>query len=180
MLRRAFRAVVTLALVFGPAAACGNRADTSELQALQAQSQLEAQNKALVTKLIAGLNAHDSTVYAELYSPDYRYYFPSATHESATREQDLAASLGLWKAFPDIHWTIKDMVAEGDRVAARFTVTGTQQGEWNGAPASGRKFEAGGIFTARIENGRIVEEHEDADLLGMMQQLGMELKPAGR
>jgi predicted ester cyclase len=68
------------------------------------------------------------------------------------------------------------MIAEGDMVAARFTAVGTQQEEWNGAPASGKKFEIGGIFTVRIENGKVIEQREDADFPGMMQQLGMELK----
>ena len=72
------------------------------------------------------------------------------------------------------------MIAEGDKVATRFTVTGTQQGEWMGIPASGNKFEVGGILIVRIENGKIVEQREDADLLGLMQQLGMELKPSDK
>ena len=69
------------------------------------------------------------------------------------------------------------MIAEGNMVAARFTATGTPQEEWFGVPPSGKKFESGGIFIVRIENGKVVEQWEDFDLLGTFMQLGMELKP---
>jgi len=54
---------------------------------------------------------------------------------------------------------------------------GTHQGEFQGIPATGNKVEISGIIISRIENGKIVEEREDWDLLGFMQQLGLELKP---
>jgi predicted ester cyclase len=69
------------------------------------------------------------------------------------------------------------MIAEWNMVAARFTAKGTPQEEWSGVPLSGNKFESGGIFILRIENGKVVEQWEDFDLFGTFMQLGMELKP---
>jgi len=54
---------------------------------------------------------------------------------------------------------------------------GTHEGEFRGIPATGNKVEVSGIMMTRIENGIIVEDKEEADMLGFMQQLGMELKP---
>jgi predicted ester cyclase len=54
---------------------------------------------------------------------------------------------------------------------------GTHQGEFAGIPATGNKVEISGIMIGRIENGKIVEEREEMDMLGLFMQLGMELKP---
>ena len=53
----------------------------------------------------------------------------------------------------------------------------THQGEIQGIPPTGNKIEASGIMIHRVENGKVVEDREEADMLGLMQQLGMELKP---
>jgi predicted ester cyclase len=62
-------------------------------------------------------------------------------------------------------------------VVNRWIWKGTHEGEFMGIPPTGIKLEMGGIGIARIETGKIVEEWEDYDMLGMMMQLGMELKP---
>ena len=67
--------------------------------------------------------------------------------------------------------------AVGDRVIARFVITGTHEGDLPGFPATGNKFEYSAIVFARIENGKIIEEKIEFDELGFMLQLGMELKP---
>jgi len=69
------------------------------------------------------------------------------------------------------------MVSHGDRVIVRYIVRGTHKGEYQGILPTGNRIEASGIWMARIKNGKVVDAEEDADLLGMMQQLGMELKP---
>ncbi len=75
-------------------------------------------------------------------------------------------------AFPDLHVAIEDMIAEGDRVAARATVTGTHQGPFMGMPATGRPTSISAIDIVRIANGRIVEYWAQGDMLGLLQQLG--------
>ena len=80
---------------------------------------------------------------------------------------------GSFSIFPDLQFTIEDMVAEGDKVTTRFTEHGTQQGEMMGAPASSKQVTVTGISISRFENGKIVEVWGEFDRLGMLQQLGL-------
>ncbi len=80
-------------------------------------------------------------------------------------------------AFPDSHFTIEDMVAEGDKVVTRKTFHGTHEGEFMGIPPSGRSVSMGLIDIVRISEGRVVEHWSEGDSLGMMQQLGVIPQP---
>ena len=76
-------------------------------------------------------------------------------------------------AFEHLNVTVDDMVAEGDRVAARFTARGIHKGVFMGLPATGKSITMTGIEIFRIENGKIAELWGEANLLGLMQQLGI-------
>ena len=76
-------------------------------------------------------------------------------------------------AFPDMAGTVDDVIVEGDKVAVRFTATGTHQGEFFGIPPTGKVIKSTGINIFRIEAGKIVEHWNNADDLGLMQQLGV-------
>lgn len=73
---------------------------------------------------------------------------------------------------PDWRTDIEDLIAEGNKVVARITITGTHTGDFFGIPATGRKIRISGIYIARIANGKIVEHWGEEDSLGLMQQLG--------
>ncbi len=79
----------------------------------------------------------------------------------------------ILSAIADFHMTIDDMVVEGDKVAVRFTGTGTHTGEYMGAPPTNEKMTTWAISIDRIVNGKIAERWERTDTLGMMQQLGV-------
>jgi steroid delta-isomerase-like uncharacterized protein len=81
-------------------------------------------------------------------------------------------------AFPDIHFTIEDQFAEGDRVVARWTARGTHKGELMGIPATGKPVVVTGIDIYHIRSGKAVESWVNWDALGMMQQLGV-IPPMG-
>ncbi len=85
---------------------------------------------------------------------------------------------GLWSAFPDLHITIEDMVGEGDRVAWRLKVTGTQQAEFRGVPANGTRVEFAAQYVFRFRDGKIIERWTNFDRLGVMIQLGAIPAPA--
>ena len=76
-------------------------------------------------------------------------------------------------AFPDLHITVEDLIAEGDKLVGRVTLTGTHQGELMGSPATGKKVSFSEILIVRISNGKVVELSEVADTMSMMQQLGV-------
>ena len=76
-------------------------------------------------------------------------------------------------AYPDLQITLEDVVAEGDKVVARWSAQGTHQGDLMGIPPTGKEVTITGIVIDRFENGRSVERWENIDQLGMMQQLGI-------
>ncbi|MCZ0978359.1 ester cyclase [Streptomyces diastatochromogenes] len=78
----------------------------------------------------------------------------------------------LLRAFPDLHVTIEETVAEGDRVVSRNTVTGTHLGEYRGMPPTGKPVSYGEIFVFRFENGRIAEIRGVVDVLTQLRQIG--------
>lgn len=75
-------------------------------------------------------------------------------------------------AFPDIQITVDDEIAEGDKVAYRWTVTGTHQGEFGDIPPTGKAVTRAGVAIYRLVNGKIAENWLFADDLDFMQQLG--------
>lgn len=78
-----------------------------------------------------------------------------------------------WQAaFPDLRFAIDDLVAEGNKVVTRWTLTGTHRGEFMGIPATGRAIRVSGMSLDRIENGQIQEGFDGWDALGLRQQLG--------
>jgi steroid delta-isomerase-like uncharacterized protein len=76
-------------------------------------------------------------------------------------------------AFPDMHFVIEDMVAEGDKVAARLRVTGTHKGGGLGIAPTGRTIDVTAITIIQFANGKLMHGWNNWDQLGMMQQLGM-------
>ena len=78
----------------------------------------------------------------------------------------------LRTAFPDIHFTIDDQIAEGDKVATRLHFTGTHQGKFASVPATGKSVTATAINVQRMADGQIQETWLDWDALGLMHQLG--------
>ena len=76
-------------------------------------------------------------------------------------------------AFPDIHWVVEEMLAEGDTVASRFTWTGTHRGEFLGVPATGRSVAVKGVVMDQLADGKMSKSRILMDSLGMMQQLGV-------
>ena len=85
---------------------------------------------------------------------------------------------GYLAGVPDTRLTIEDMVAEGDKVAVRWTGQGTQRGELLGIPPTGRHIRVVGISIYRLAGGKIAEQWERWDKLELMQQLGVLATPA--
>jgi len=165
--------LVMLCFVVG----CQDKAAMAELEKFKAQAAVEQQNMALVTKVFDELNKKNTGVYQELYAPDYGWHFPSNNPKGLTREEEEGFSKMLWAGFPDMRYDIKEMVARADKVMVRFVTGGTHTGEYQGLPPTGKKIEASGMWIGQVTDGKIVNAKEDFDVLGWMQQLGMELMP---
>jgi steroid delta-isomerase-like uncharacterized protein len=78
----------------------------------------------------------------------------------------------VMQVFPDLHYTVEDLVAEGDKIVARLTISGTQQGAFMGIPATGKYATISDIEIFRITGGKAVECWVQVDFLGLLQQLG--------
>ncbi len=76
-------------------------------------------------------------------------------------------------AFPDLHFTVEGIIAEGDKVVARLTARGTQQGAFMGIPPTGKQVTVTAIDISRIVGGKSVEHWLEMDTLGLLQQLGV-------
>lgn len=81
-------------------------------------------------------------------------------------------------AFPDVHVTMEDLIAEGDKVVARLVATATNTGPFAGQPPTGKKVEIRSIRIYRITNNKFVDTWAMQDRLGLMEQLGL-VQPAG-
>jgi steroid delta-isomerase-like uncharacterized protein len=79
--------------------------------------------------------------------------------------------------FPDLDFSVKEQIVEGDKVASRFEWTGTHKGAFLGVPATGRQVHVWGIVIDRLEQGRIKDTRIIMDTLGLMTQLGVFSQP---
>jgi len=108
----------------------------------------------------------------EICGPDWTYHDPQGNWPRGS--QGMRQLVNFYRsAFPDLHFTIEDEVAEGDKVVQRWTARGTHKGELMGIPPTDRQVTVTGITINRIANGKIVDDWANFDALGMMQQLGV-------
>ncbi len=80
--------------------------------------------------------------------------------------------------FPDLHWTLDEQVAEGEKVVSRFTMTGTHQGDFLGIPATGNPIQVWGVVIDVVRDGKFAESRIILDMFGLMIQLGV-IPPPG-
>ena len=84
-----------------------------------------------------------------------------------------AAHRIMLAGFPDYQTIIDDLVAEGDKVAARITMSGTHTGSFMGIPPTGKRISFTGMYVARVDDGKIVEHWGEEDSVSLLQQLGV-------
>jgi len=138
---------------------------------------MSEENKALCRRLVEeGWNKHNLALLDELYA-DCVYYNPATGEiKGEALKQFLASMLA---AFPDIRFTIEDLVAEGDKVVTRWSCTGTHRGEFMGLAPTGKQLTPSALDIFRIVEGKVVEERVELDTLGFFQQLGA-VPPLGK
>jgi steroid delta-isomerase-like uncharacterized protein len=135
------------------------------------------ENKALVKRFFAlGPSQGDLKSAGDLLASDFALHVPLPCSPGVQGMNDVITACRA--AFEHLDVTVEDMVAEGEMVAARFTARGVHKGIFMGLPATGKSITMTGIEIFRIENGKIAELWGEANLLGLMQQLGI-LPPLG-
>jgi steroid delta-isomerase-like uncharacterized protein len=129
-------------------------------------------NKALVRRGIEeAVNKGNFSVVDEILSTDYVYREPTVGEKRG--RAGFRELITMYRsAFPDVKLTIDEQIAEGDKVVTRWSATGTHRGELFGSAPTGKQVRVHGIIVSRIANGKVVEETEVYDALGMLRQLG--------
>ena len=134
-------------------------------------------NKSIVRRFFGeGPSKGDLIAADELLASDFSLHVPLPSAPGIQGMNDVITACRA--AFEHLNVTIEDMVAEGDKVAARFTARGIHKGAFMGLPPTGKPITMSGIEIFRIENGKIAELWGEANLIGLMQQLGI-LPPLG-
>ena len=128
-------------------------------------------NKDIVRHWVEELDKGNLAVVDEIVANTLVHHDP-ANPSVTSREEYRQWLAALYSAFPDAHWTIEELTAEGDKAVARLTLRGTHRGEWRGVPPTGRKVAVTMTQTNRIAGGRFVETWVRSDSLDLLQQLG--------
>ncbi len=138
----------------------------------QAMGTAEEQNKQLVRQYFEAYDQRDTERIGQLVSSSNYFLHLSGmpTMDWNGTKQFYAAA---WTSFPDLHHEILDIVAEGeDKVAVRYNIIGTHKGEFQGISPTGKKVSFGAMGFITLIDGKVAEEWEIADTMGLMQQIG--------
>ncbi|MGI0048887.1 MAG: ester cyclase, partial [Nitrososphaera sp.] len=136
----------------------------------------EEQNKAMIHQYFELHNQKDLQKIEKLVSSKHRFYFSGMPPMDWNGHKEFLTS--MFNAFPDLHFAIEDILAEGDKVAFRLALTGTHKGAFQGIPPTGKKISFGGTAIGTIVDGKLEENRVHADIMGLMQQLGAIPAPA--
>jgi steroid delta-isomerase-like uncharacterized protein len=135
---------------------------------------MSEQNKTSVRRLFEEVwNKGLVPVADELFAPTYTHHDSSTLDVGRGPEGEKKRVTLYRNAFPDIRFTIEDIIAEGETVVARWTCRGTHKGDLNGIAPTGKQFNITGVSIARFTNSKMFEGFVNWDALGLMQQLGV-------
>lgn len=154
--------VAFLLVAIATSSSCANRDASSSAGAAD-------QHVAMIRDYIDALNRGDASYLDEYLGPGYVYHGADGDLD----EQDFRAlHQSMLTAFAGGTMTADAIIPAGDKVTTRWTFHGTQSGDFQGVPATGRDVTVSGIIVSRFQDGKVVEEWEQIDRLGMMRQLG--------
>lgn len=144
---------------------------TSRLFPARASSSAARKNKAALLQAIDHWNGGNLDQYLELYDPDIGLHgFPAGLPPGAAGAKVFYE--GLLTAFPNPRLTLDDVITEGDKIACRFHMEATHEGEFMGIPRTGNEVSVTGATILQFSGGKCVERWNEADMMGWMQQIG--------
>jgi len=123
------------------------------------------------------LNGCKLEVIDEICAENYVSHIPGMADMGREGDKQLIGSMHA--SFPDLHFELRDQIAEGDRVLHVLIGRGTHRAEFMNIPATGKSIEVTGMNINRIANGKIAESWGVIDILGLLQQLGVVPAPGG-
>lgn len=129
------------------------------------------ENKAIASSCMNLITEKNFAIIDQLYAPTYVRHDPDSP-QVRSREDYQHYLAGLCTIFPDLHFTVEDLIAEGDQVVCRFSIRGTHSQPWRGLPATGKQVTITGINISRIAEGKVAEDWFNTDIFGLALQLG--------
>jgi steroid delta-isomerase-like uncharacterized protein len=138
-------------------------------------------NKEALARLLDAVNSGDEDLMAKTFDEliDPNLVNPGPVAHGATGAAAMTEVFRvLRRTFPDLHIAVDDVIAEGDKVVSRDTVSGTHHGEFMGIPATGNAVSYDEIFIMRFVDGRIAEAWGVVNVLALLGQLGALPQPA--
>ena len=130
------------------------------------------ENKAIVRRYYEeALNERNFSIMDETCAVDIVHHDPSNPKDIEGAEDLKQRFVQIISGFPDLHYTIDDMIAEGDKVVVRWRADLTHTGEFEDLPPTGKRAVVQGIFIHRLAGGKMVEDWALRDTLGLLQQL---------
>jgi steroid delta-isomerase-like uncharacterized protein len=142
-------------------------------RAEERRSMSSEQNKAIVRRLVEEPWKGDLRVVDELIDRNYVGYDPSIP-EPLRGPDGFKENVSTYRAaFSDARITVDEQIAEGDKVATRWTGRGKHDGDLMGVAPTGKQVQVSGLTFSRLANGKVIEEYTNWDTFGMMQQLGV-------
>lgn len=131
-----------------------------------------AANKKFMTRFVDFINTADPKLADELVSPDAIFHIPGRPDPLKGPSGYLNVIAMMRSGFPDIQWSLDEMVVEPNKVAARYTMRGTHEGAFAGIAPTGRKISVQALNIYELCNGQIIREIGQPDMMALMQQIG--------
>lgn len=125
----------------------------------------------LIRRLFDEMNKGNIDFSDEVYAQNCAFHDPGFPTASVSEMKQQGRQMRT--AIPDLHSEVHEILVDGDMTAARWTMGGTQRGEFQGIPATGKSFALTGTIMDKWEGDRIVEEWNTYDMAGLFQQLGL-------
>lgn len=139
-------------------------------------SQSTRSNEELFRRVVESLNERDEAAFRETHVADV------VLHDHDTEHHGVDAAVEhewtMYEAFPDAAYAVEDVVTTADRIAARWRVTGTHEGGFQGIEPTGEAVDVPACGTLRVEDGRVAEVWIVYDRLGLLEQLGVVEPPS--
>jgi predicted ester cyclase len=155
---------------------CHDQAEKAGLDRFRAAAQIQEQNRGIVRELFVAIDSGNFDKLDSLLSDDFSLHLPGVP-QPWKRDALFQARNKHYASFPDWIHKIEDLVAEGDKVAVKLIQYGTHRAQYKGIEPTGNYVSNPAIHVMRIANGKVKEWWALEDNLGLMRQLGMELKP---
>jgi steroid delta-isomerase-like uncharacterized protein len=123
-------------------------------------------------RFVEFINSASERLAHELVSPDAIFHVPGRPEPMVGPAGYLMIVGMMREGFADIQWTVEELISEGDKVAARFTMRGTHHGQFMGIPPTEKQITVQALNIYHLSNGQIIKEYGSPDMLGLLAQIG--------